>query len=82
MMKIAVRDSGGEYRGDRLLILTAVFIPIQVFCVALRYLARHIVKGAWGLDDVVVLISLIIQLGKAGMSIGGFILEIAQDTGD
>lgn len=76
MMKIVVRDTGGEYRGDRLLIFTAVFIPIQVFCVALRYLARHLVKGAWGLDDVVVLISLVIQLSKAGLSIGGPFLLI------
>ena len=63
-------ETSSEYRGRRLLIFTACFIPIQIFCVALRYLARYLVKGPWGLDDIVVFTSLTFQLCLAGISIG------------
>lgn len=62
--------TASEYRGKRLLIFTALFIPVQIFCVALRYLARYLVEGPWGLDDIVVLTSLAFQLCLAGISIG------------
>ena len=67
----AVMDgTSSEYRGRRLLIFTACFVPVQIFCVALRYLARYLVKGPWGLDDIVVFTSLTFQLCLAGISIG------------
>ena len=70
-LSTAVMDgTSSEYRGRRLLIFTACFIPVQIFCVALRYLARYLVKGPWGLDDIVVFTSLTFQLCLAGISIG------------
>ena len=63
-------ETSSEYRGRRLLIFTACFIPVQIFSVALRYLARYLVKGPWGLDDIVVFTSLTFQLCLAGISIG------------
>lgn len=62
--------SSPEYSGDRLIIFTAIFLPVQVLCVALRYLTRYLIKGAWGLDDAVTLSSLLLQLCMAGISIG------------
>ena len=59
-----------EYNGTKLLTFTAVFIPTQITAVALRYLARYLVKGPWGLDDVLVLASLTLQMCMAGLSIG------------
>lgn len=59
-----------EYNGTKLLTFTAVFIPTQIIAVALRYLARYLVEGPWGLDDIVVLTSLALQLCMGGLSIG------------
>ena len=61
--------SGPEYSGDTLLIFTGVFIPVLVVCVALRVLARHLVKSPFGVDDVLVFASLVFQLGMAGIAI-------------
>ena len=63
-------DADAEYHGKRLIIFTAVYVPIQITCVALRYVSRYIVEGPWGLDDAVVLTSLVLQLCMAGISIG------------
>lgn len=62
--------SDGEYSGHALIIFTAIFIPVQIICVALRYLARWVIKGPWGFDDILVFISLLLQLILAGISIG------------
>ncbi|KAL8847953.1 MAG: hypothetical protein Q9221_007018 [Calogaya cf. arnoldii] len=51
-----------EYSGHKVLVFTAVFIPIQVICVALRYLSRYLKKGSWGFDDVLILASLFFQI--------------------
>lgn len=61
-----------DYSGTTLVVFTAIFVPVQIFCVALRYLARYIIQGPWGLDDVLVLASLILQLCMAGISIGEY----------
>lgn len=66
----SVPDYSAEYTGAKLTVFTAIFVPIQIFCVALRYLARYLVKGPWGLDDIVVLTSLVLQLAMAGLAIG------------
>ncbi|KAE8368547.1 hypothetical protein BDV27DRAFT_40174 [Aspergillus caelatus] len=58
------------YIGDRLLIFTALFVPLQIFCVALRFISRHKVHTPWGLDDAVILFALAEQMGMAGISIG------------
>lgn len=59
-----------EYSGAKLLTFTAIFIPVQIIAVGLRYLARYLVEGPWGLDDIVVLTSLSLQMCMAGLSIG------------
>lgn len=59
-----------EWRGDRLLIFVGFFIPIQVICVALRYLAGRLAQRPWGLDDLLVFTSLALQMALAGLSIG------------
>lgn len=61
-----------EYSGTTLIVFTAIFVPVQIFCVILRYLARYIILGPWGLDDALVLTSLILQLCMAGLSIGEY----------
>ena len=66
----ATFDTSAEYHGNRLIIFTAIYIPVQVFCVALRYVSRYMVEGPWGLDDAVVLTSLALQICMAGISIG------------
>lgn len=65
-------DYSPEYTGAKLTIFTAVFVPIQICCVALRYLARYLVEGPWGMDDIVVLTSLVLQLGMAGLAVGKY----------
>ena len=59
-----------EYNGAKLLTFTAVFIPTQIIAVALRYLARYLVEGPWGLDDILIFTSLSLQMCMAGISIG------------
>ena len=63
-------EVSAEYSGNRLIIFTAIFIPVQIFCVALRYFVRYSIKGPWGLDDILGLTSLLLQLCMAGLSIG------------
>lgn len=58
-----------EYRGTKLLIFTAVFMPIQPICVGLRVVSRSL-NGAWGMDDIVILASLACQIGMGGITIG------------
>ena len=59
-----------EYIGWRLEIFTAFFVPIQIVAVALRYYTRWLIRGPWGWDDAIVLVSLAFQLIMAGIGIG------------
>lgn len=59
----------GEYSGQKLLIFTAIYVPAQIVCVALRYLARYLVKGPWGLDDILVMASLCLQTAMGIISV-------------
>ena len=59
-----------ESNGTKLLIFSAIFIPIQIIAVTLRYIARYLVEGPWGLDDVLIFTSLSLQMCMAGLSIG------------
>lgn len=68
--------SSPEYSATKLVVFTTVFIPVQIICVALRYLARFLINGPWGLDDVLVMFSLVCQLCMAGISIGEQILSL------
>lgn len=65
-----VPPAPSDYNGNKLIIFTGLFIPVQIICVALRYLARYMIKGPWGLDDLLILTSLILQLCQAGVDIG------------
>ncbi|KAF7596792.1 hypothetical protein BBP40_012391 [Aspergillus hancockii] len=62
-------DEVPAYIGDRLLIMTALFVPLQIFCVALRFYARRQVHTKWAFDDAVILFALAEQMGMAGLSI-------------
>ena len=65
-----------EYNGTKLLVFTAVFIPTQIIAVGLRYLARYLVQGPWGLDDILVFTSLSLQICLAGFSIGRLLASL------
>jgi hypothetical protein len=52
------------------LVFTSVFLGIQTICVALRYVSRYVSKAPWGLDDVLVFASLLMNVGLAALSIG------------
>ena len=69
-------DSSPAYEGRRLIIFTAIFIPVQITCVALRYFSRYLVEGAWGLDDILVMTSLALQIGMAGISLGTKLVDV------
>ncbi|MCJ1466281.1 hypothetical protein MMC07_004900 [Pseudocyphellaria aurata] len=62
--------TSGEYSGEKLVIFTICFIPVQIFCVALRFFSRYLIRTSWGPDDVLVATSLLSQLCMAGISIG------------
>ncbi|KAL9591226.1 MAG: hypothetical protein Q9179_007936 [Wetmoreana sp. 5 TL-2023] len=62
-------EAPGEYSGTKLLRFTAFYVPAQVICVMLRFLARYLVKGAWGLDDIMVATSLVTQMIMAIISV-------------
>ncbi|KAK4693586.1 hypothetical protein P7C71_g3843, partial [Lecanoromycetidae sp. Uapishka_2] len=64
----AISVASAEYRGNKLLVFTAIFMPVQIICVSLRLLARNL-KGALGWDDLVILASLACQLGTGGAAI-------------
>lgn len=51
-----------DYSGRKALVVTAIYIPIQVLCVALRYLSRYLVRGSWGFDDILIMASLSFQV--------------------
>jgi hypothetical protein len=59
-----------EYVGYRLNIFLAVFIPLQIVAVVLRFWARSIRRGSYGADDWLVVVSLICQMVACGIGIG------------
>ena len=50
--------------------MTIVLVPIQVICVALRLFVRYRSLMKFGLDDLVVILSLVGQLALAGVIFG------------
>lgn len=48
-------ETSSNYSGRKALVFTAIYIPIQVLCVALRYLSRYLVRGPWGFDDILIM---------------------------
>lgn len=59
-----------EYCGNRLLIVTIVLVPTQLICVVLRLFVRYRSQMKFGLDDLVVVLSLVGQLAIAGVIFG------------
>jgi hypothetical protein len=61
-----------EYIGYRLLIFVGVFVPLQTVAVVLRFWARSITRGRYGLDDWLVVACLLCQFVACGIAIGTF----------
>lgn len=59
-----------EYIGWKLEVFTALFVPIQIFAVALRGYTQWLTQKPWGWDDLMVLIALGFQLIMAGVELG------------
>lgn len=59
----------GEYAGYTLVVFTGIFIPVQIMFVGLRFYARYTLH-AWGWDDLIVLVSLVMQLIIGALCIG------------
>jgi len=51
-----------ETRGDSIIIISTVFLAAVVTAVTFRIFTRLIVKKAFGLDDVFILLSLVSEL--------------------
>lgn len=58
------------YQGHGALVFTGIFLIIQVTFVALRYLSKWQVNVKWGWDDILVLITLFLQISMAGIAFG------------
>jgi len=63
-------DVDSTYGGRPALVFTAVFLAIQLIVVWLRYMTKFIVNVKWGYDDVLVLVSLLLQIGLAAIAFG------------
>ena len=59
-----------DHIGNKLTTLAICFIVIEAVLVALRFLARHITKTSWGLDDFLILPALLCCWGVCIHSIG------------
>jgi hypothetical protein len=63
--------SSPEYIGWRLVVFTALFVPLQIIAVALRIYARRLVIGPkLALDDALVILALIFQLIISAVGVG------------
>ncbi|KAK2598905.1 hypothetical protein QQS21_005647 [Conoideocrella luteorostrata] len=58
-----------DYNGDRLEGLAIAFIPILLCFVGLRFWSRHLSATKLGLDDVLVVVSTVLQLGESALAI-------------
>lgn len=65
-------DSDGTFIGNRLIIFIAFFSPLQLALVVLRLFARRLTARPRGLDDWLVVASLLSQFIQAGISIGQY----------
>jgi len=59
------------FRGDELVIVAAVCIPLIVLAVSLRFYCRSLRKAEWGADDYIILVALFCQIGSSVLSICG-----------
>jgi hypothetical protein len=63
-------SDASSYSGQSALAFTAIFLVLQVTFVSLRYITKLLVKGRWGYDDILVAISLVLEIGLATIAIG------------
>jgi hypothetical protein len=56
--------------GIKVAIFVSIFLPIQVIFVSLRYYSRRANKISWGFDDLLVLVSLLLQISIAAIALG------------
>ena len=61
-----------EYSGGQLVAVAIAFIPILLSFVSLRFYSRRLSKTTYGLDDYLVLVSLIVQIGASAVAICEF----------
>ncbi|KAL7625377.1 hypothetical protein AAE478_004594 [Parahypoxylon ruwenzoriense] len=61
--------TSSEYIGYRLEVFLGVLVPVQIVLVALRFYARSLTASCYGLDDWLVVTSLLGQVLAAGMAI-------------
>lgn len=61
-----------EYSGHTLLIATSVLLGVQAICVIIRFSLRYTRKVPYGLDDYVVFLALLGQVGWGVVIIGTY----------
>lgn len=62
--------TSSDYIGHKLEIFVGFFTALQIVAVALRFWARSLTARPYGLDDGLVLISLLGQVVAGGVAIG------------
>ncbi|KAI4095109.1 MAG: hypothetical protein LQ344_001760 [Seirophora lacunosa] len=68
-----------EYSGYKLIAVAIVFIVIEGLLVALRFLSRHVARTPWGLDDFLIMPSLLFCWGICILSLD-YILATSPET--
>ncbi|KAF7908362.1 uncharacterized protein EAF01_004117 [Botrytis porri] len=68
MTSVPLEDDS-TFRGNRVIVFTAIWIPVQIICIALRYVARWLIKGPWVRDDFLIFTALFLQICQAGVDI-------------
>ncbi|KAI4180910.1 MAG: hypothetical protein L6R41_006944 [Letrouitia leprolyta] len=67
-----------EYNGYKLTSVAILFIVLEAIFVASRFFARHVARTPWGLDDFLILPSLLFCWGIAILSLGEFYIRVAK----
>ncbi|KAM3079650.1 hypothetical protein ACMFMG_006063 [Clarireedia jacksonii] len=62
-------EDDSTWRGNRVITFTIIWIPVQILCVSLRYVARYMIKGPWVKDDILIFTALFLQMCQAGVDI-------------
>ena len=52
-----------EYSGDKLILISAIFIALESIFVALRYYARTLTISARGWDDIIIPVAWLANIG-------------------
>ncbi|KAM0145982.1 hypothetical protein ACHAQE_010974 [Botrytis cinerea] len=68
-MKSVPLEDDSTFEGNRVIIFSAIWIPAQIICIALRYIARWMINGPWVKDDILIFTALFLQICQAGVDI-------------